>query len=76
MSADLSGYEFNNILLTAGSAKVENWWTNGDNQIAYSRGSASFIAFNKDNGQMNVNLKTGLPSGTYCDIISGNLENG
>ena len=25
---------------------------------------------------INTNLQTGLPQGTYCDIISGNLENG
>ena len=25
---------------------VDNWWTNGNNQIAFSRNGAAFIAFN------------------------------
>lgn len=51
---------------------VENFWDNGSNQIAFSRGNKGFIAFN---GQFNVNLntwlQTNLPAGTYCDVISG-----
>jgi alpha-amylase len=53
-------------------AKVENWWDNGNNQIAFSRGNVGFIVINGENNQpLNVNLQTGLPSGTYCDIVSG-----
>ncbi|CAO1430966.1 unnamed protein product [Diamesa serratosioi] len=51
---------------------VENFWDNGSNQISFSRGNRGFIAFN---GQFNVDLntwlQTGLPAGTYCDVISG-----
>lgn len=51
---------------------VSNWWDNGDNQIAFSRGNRAFIAFN---GQYGVNLsqslQTGLPAGTYCDVATG-----
>jgi alpha-amylase len=54
--------------------KVENWWDNGNNQIAFSRGKIGFIAFNGEyNTSMNVTLQTGLPAGVYCDIISGKL---
>ena len=60
----------------SGSSGVENWWSNGGNQIAYSRGSSSFIAFNKDDGYMDEWIRTGLPAGTYCDIISGSRVNG
>lgn len=53
-------------------SNVENFWDNGSNQIAFSRGNRGFIAFN---GQYNVDLntwlQTQLPAGTYCDIISG-----
>ncbi|KAF6027595.1 AMY2A [Bugula neritina] len=42
----------------------------------HSRGSASFIAFNREGGELNMNLPTGLPGGTYCDVISGDLLNG
>jgi alpha-amylase len=36
----------------------------------------AFIAINNDAFALNQSLKTDLPQGTYCDIISGNLENG
>lgn len=52
---------------------VANWWDNGDNMIAFSRGNQGFIAFNGQFGaNMNNRLQTGLAAGTYCDIISGN----
>lgn len=51
---------------------VSNWWDNGDNQIAFSRGNRGFIVFN---GQyrvdLNVSLQTGLPPGVYCDLANG-----
>ena len=41
------------------------------------RGNKGFIAINAGtSGVLNANLNTGLPQGTYCDIISGNYENG
>ncbi|XP_072276126.1 pancreatic alpha-amylase-like [Pyxicephalus adspersus] len=51
-----------------------NWWDNGHNQVAFGRGRAGFIVFNNDNMDMDVTLYTGLPSGKYCDIISGQKE--
>lgn len=60
---------FKNI---AGSTAVANWWDNGSNMIAFSRGSRGFIAFNGQFGvDMNSRLQTGLAAGVYCDIISG-----
>jgi alpha-amylase len=51
---------------------VVNWWDNGSNMIAFSRGNRGFIAFNGQFGQnMNQRLQTSLPAGTYCDVISG-----
>nr|XP_021403183.1 pancreatic alpha-amylase [Lonchura striata domestica] len=52
-----------------------NWWDNGSNQVAFGRGNKGFIIFNNDDWNMNVNVQTGLPSGTYCDVISGQKEN-
>ncbi|NXS77174.1 AMYP amylase, partial [Pandion haliaetus] len=51
-----------------------NWWDNGSNQVAFGRGNRGFIVFNNDDWNMNVNLPTGLPAGTYCDVISGQKE--
>ncbi|KAF4102509.1 hypothetical protein G5714_017309 [Onychostoma macrolepis] len=50
---------------------LSNWWDNGNNQIAFSRGSKGFIVINNDDWALNVTLNTGLPMGTYCDVISG-----
>lgn len=50
---------------------IANWWDNGSNQIAFSRGNKGFIAFNNQGSNLNQSLNTGLPAGTYCDIISG-----
>lgn len=60
----------------AGFEPVMRWWDNGNNQIAFSRGSKAFIAINNDNYNMDVTLQTGLEGGRYCDIISGNKING
>ena len=65
--------KFRNV---ANGQPVQNWWDNGNNQIAFSRGNKAFIAINNDAYTMDVWLKTGLPGGTYCDIISGNKLNG
>ena len=80
---------------TAASQGVTNWWDNGNNQIAFSRGNkgkriylyaaggrktrlliVAFIAINNDDSPLNQWLQTGLAQGQYCDVISGNLEQG
>lgn len=60
--------EFRNVV---GTGAVLNWWDNGNNQIAFARGNKGFIAFNLENFRMDQWLTTGLPAGTYCDVISG-----
>ncbi|KAG5877500.1 hypothetical protein JTB14_028909 [Gonioctena quinquepunctata] len=56
-------------------APVTNWWSNGDQQIAFCRGNKGFVAFTNW-GDLKQNLQTCLPSGKYCDIISGELVHG
>ncbi|XP_048801424.1 pancreatic alpha-amylase isoform X2 [Lagopus muta] len=51
-----------------------NWWDNDSNQVAFGRGNKGFIVFNNDDWYMNIDLQTGLPAGTYCDVISGDKE--
>lgn len=64
--------DFRNIVT---GTNIENWWTNEEQQIAFSRGNKGFIAFT-NKGNLEENIQTSLASGTYCDIISGNLVNG
>lgn len=50
---------------------VANWWDNGSNQIAFSRGNRGFIVFNLQTSNLSRTFQTGLSAGTYCDVISG-----
>lgn len=57
------------------NSSVENWWDNGAYQIAFSRGNKAFVAFNLESDkEFRQRLQTGLPSGIYCDIISGEIK--
>ncbi|KAG5285029.1 hypothetical protein AALO_G00033270 [Alosa alosa] len=53
-----------------------NWWDNGSNQIAFGRGNRGFIVINNDDSNLDMTLNTGLPGGTYCDVISGQKDGG
>lgn len=55
----------------AGSAAVANFWSNGANQIAFSRGDRAFIAINHESAPLSQTLLTGLPAGDYCEVLSG-----
>ncbi|XP_013389804.1 pancreatic alpha-amylase, partial [Lingula anatina] len=55
--------------------EISNWWDNGNNQIAFSRGNKGFIAINNDGNGLDATLQTGLPAGLYCDVISGDFVN-
>ena len=56
-----------------GDAKVTNWADDGVNVIAFSRGNRGWIALNNSDADKTMTFQTGLPRGTYCDIIHGNL---
>ncbi|WP_285686874.1 carbohydrate-binding module family 20 domain-containing protein [Actinoplanes sp. NBRC 103695] len=56
---------------SAGARSVANWWSNGSNQIAFSRGDAAFIAFNRGGAALTRTFATGLAAGSYCDVLAG-----
>ncbi|XP_076462136.1 alpha-amylase-like [Babylonia areolata] len=60
----------------AGTAPLSNWWSGADYQIAFGRGDKAFLALNLEDFPLRATLQTGLPQGSYCDVISGNLEQG
>ncbi|XP_055587963.1 alpha-amylase A-like [Uranotaenia lowii] len=63
---------FRNAVVGTG---LNDWWSNGDQQIAFCRGGNGFIAFNNQWGQdFNQRLQTCLPAGQYCDVISGSKQ--
>ncbi|HXH31236.1 MAG TPA: alpha-amylase family protein [Bacteriovoracaceae bacterium] len=60
--------------VTAG-APVTNWWSNNGNQIAFGRGEKGFVVINNEDVLLRQELKTSLPPGRYCDVISGTIRN-
>uniref|UniRef100_A0A1W7RB82 Alpha-amylase n=1 Tax=Hadrurus spadix TaxID=141984 RepID=A0A1W7RB82_9SCOR len=63
--------KFHNV---AGFEPVTFWWDNDYQQIAFGRRGKGFLAINNENYSMDQTLPTGLPPGTYCDVISGKVE--
>lgn len=60
---------FRNFTQSAWS--VNNWWDNGSNAIAFSRGNRGFVLINNENFSISQTLQTGLPAGSYCNIMAG-----
>ena len=58
--------------LVAG-ADLNHWWDNGGAAIAFSRGDQGFVAINNEGTAVAIASATGLPAGTYCDLLSGGL---
>lgn len=56
---------------TIGAWSVDNWWDNGNNQIAFSRGNKGFVVINNEGGTLQQSLYTGLPEGNYCNVLAG-----
>lgn len=66
--------KFKNVV---GNATIGNWADNGQNQMAFCRGSLGFIAFNNELSlNFNATLQVCVPPGTYCDIMTGEKANG
>ena len=63
---------FRNHTLSAWS--VDNWWDNGNNQIAFGRGDKGFVVINKESYPLERTFQTGLPAGSYCNAWDSELE--
>ncbi|GGM71971.1 carbohydrate-binding module family 20 domain-containing protein [Dactylosporangium sucinum] len=60
---------------TRSSTTVGNWWSDGSNAIAFSRGSTGWVAINNGSGTVAARtFTTGLPAGVYCDVIHGDYN--
>lgn len=55
------------------NAPVTSWWDNNRNQIAFCRGTRGFMAFNNEYYDLDAELFTCMPSGVYCDVITGGV---
>jgi len=54
-----------------GDAPVANWYDDGVNLVAFSRGDKGWIAINNETSAQTKAFATGLGAGVYCDIIHG-----
>ncbi|MBU2870012.1 alpha-amylase family protein [Colwellia sp. E2M01] len=66
------GVDFRNN--TADNWTTTNWWDNGNNQIAFGRGSSGFVAINKEDYTLNTTLYSDMAQGTYCNVLKGELS--
>ncbi|WP_309049655.1 carbohydrate-binding module family 20 domain-containing protein [Streptomyces sp.] len=57
---------------TARGQAVTQWWDNGNNAIAFGRGSKAYVVINRESSALGRTFQTSLPAGTYCDVQSGN----
>jgi alpha-amylase len=57
---------------------VTHWWSDGANAIAFARGNVGWVGLNADYTGRPVarTFETGLPAGTYCDLIHGAFADG
>ena len=53
---------------------INHWWDDGANAIAFSRGDKGFVAISRENTPVTATIATGLPAGTYCDILTGGTK--
>ena len=56
-----------------GDAPVAAWWDNDFRAIAFAREGKGFLALDNDS-PLDVTIQATLPSGVYCDLISGKKE--
>ncbi|BBA99839.1 putative Alpha-amylase [Actinacidiphila reveromycinica] len=49
--------------------QVANWWDNGANAIAFSRGDRAWIGIDNGDSAVTGTFSTGLAAGTYCDVV-------
>ncbi|WP_413287713.1 alpha-amylase [Bdellovibrio sp. HCB337] len=51
-----------------------NWWDNGKDAVAFSRGSFGFVAINYSNQTLSRSFSTSMADGVYCNILDENYE--
>jgi alpha-amylase len=56
---------------TSASLTVTDWWTDGEQQIAFGRGDRGFVVVNRSAESLERTLTTSMGAGTYCDVLSG-----
>jgi len=53
---------------------VNNFYAEGSDRISFSRGNVAFIAINRNSGSWSTCRQTGLPAGSYRNVIESDGE--
>ena len=61
---------------TAAHPVVTNWWTNGNDQIAFGRGPKGFVVINAEGSPVTRTFQTGMAAGTYCNVTTASVTHG
>jgi len=59
-----------------GDAALAGWISPSSQQIAFARGSLGFVAINNKDTAWTTTFATGLPAGSYCNVIEGPSQRG
>jgi alpha-amylase len=59
---------------TAPHFAATNWWSNGNNAIAFGRGDRGFVVINREESELSNTFQTSMPPGNYCDVTQGELS--
>jgi alpha-amylase len=62
---------FRNV--TQPQPEITDWWSNGDDQIAFGRGNLGFVVINRSEDWLAATFQTQLPAGDYCNVIEGGV---
>jgi alpha-amylase len=54
-------------------APATRWWSDGNNAIAFAREGRGYTVVNKENTAVTRAFDTGLPAGSYCDLVTGSV---
>jgi len=55
---------------------VNHWWDDGANAVAFSRGARGWVAISRESTAVTATVATGMPPGTYCDLLTGGPTGG
>ena len=58
---------------TASDFYVSDWWSDGNDQIAFGRGPAGFVVINRAGEPLARTFQTSLPPGDYCDVVGAGV---
>jgi alpha-amylase len=54
---------------TASARTVDQWWSDGPDRVAFSRGDRGLVVINRSKQALEANIPTSLLPGSYCNVL-------